>query len=168
MSPKAEYWKYFNVVGVVAYCLIAECKQPDVSLGALPKPGYTAKLSGRSAKIVFATYVRQKCVNCFCDIFVPKVRKSLSQHTRQVPKLFLQKCKIWMLQQYCLNKIFVQKVSWLFGNFPDSPETFYTVRKLSILSRKFPDYLETFRTNWKLSSPSGNFSVRLETFQTIW
>ena len=39
MPPKAEYWKYFNVVGVVAYCLIAECKQPNVSLGALPKPG---------------------------------------------------------------------------------------------------------------------------------
>ena len=36
MPPKAEYWKYFNVVGVVAYCLIAECKQPNVSLGALP------------------------------------------------------------------------------------------------------------------------------------
>ena len=33
MPPKAEYWKYFNVVGVVAYCLIAECKQPNVSLG---------------------------------------------------------------------------------------------------------------------------------------
>ena len=39
MPPKADYWKYFNVVGVVAYCLIAECKQPNVSLGALPKPG---------------------------------------------------------------------------------------------------------------------------------
>ena len=30
MPPKADYWKYFNVVGVVAYCLIAECKQPNV------------------------------------------------------------------------------------------------------------------------------------------
>ena len=39
MPPKADYWKYFNVVGVVAYCLIAECKKPNVSLGALPKPG---------------------------------------------------------------------------------------------------------------------------------
>ena len=35
MPPKADYWKYFNVVGVVAYCLIAECKQPNVSLGAI-------------------------------------------------------------------------------------------------------------------------------------
>ena len=34
MPPKADYWKNFNVVGVVA-----ECKQPNVSLGALPKPG---------------------------------------------------------------------------------------------------------------------------------
>ena len=25
MPPKADYWRYFNVVGVVAYCLIAEC-----------------------------------------------------------------------------------------------------------------------------------------------
>ena len=33
MPPKADYWKYFNVVGVVAYCLIAECKKPNVSLG---------------------------------------------------------------------------------------------------------------------------------------
>ena len=39
MPPKADYWKYFNVLGVVAYCLIAECKQPNVSLGALPQPG---------------------------------------------------------------------------------------------------------------------------------
>ena len=44
MPPKADYWRYFNVVGVVAYCLIAECKQPNVSLGALPKPGEKKRL----------------------------------------------------------------------------------------------------------------------------
>ena len=39
MPPKADYWKHFKVVGVVAYCLVAECQQPNISLGALPKPG---------------------------------------------------------------------------------------------------------------------------------
>ena len=34
--PKAEYWKHFKIVGVVAYCLVAECQQPNISLGALP------------------------------------------------------------------------------------------------------------------------------------
>ena len=37
MPPKADYWKHFKVVGVVAYCLVAECQQPNISLGALPK-----------------------------------------------------------------------------------------------------------------------------------
>ena len=37
MPPKANYWKHFKVVGVVAYCLVAECQQPNISLGALPK-----------------------------------------------------------------------------------------------------------------------------------
>ena len=30
MPPKAEYWKYFNVVGVVAYCLIADLSASQV------------------------------------------------------------------------------------------------------------------------------------------
>ena len=58
---------------------------------------------------------RTECVNHFCDIYAPKVRKSLLRHTCQkcgncfrnihvkVPRLFLQKCKIWMLQQYCIQ-----------------------------------------------------------------
>ena len=104
----------------------------------------------------------QKCVNRYRDI------------DAKVPKLFLQKCKIWILQQYCkqyniCRESFqtVRKHSRRSGKFPDSPETFYTVRKLFTLSRKFPDYLETFRTNWKLSIPSGNFLDRLETLQTV-
>ena len=36
MPPKADYWKYFNVVGVVAYCLVAQCEHPPISLGAPP------------------------------------------------------------------------------------------------------------------------------------
>ena len=44
MPPKADYWKHFKVVGVVAYCLVAECQQPNISLGALPKPGEKKRL----------------------------------------------------------------------------------------------------------------------------
>ena len=40
MPPKADYWKHFKVVGVVAYCLVAEGQQ----LGALPKPGEKKRL----------------------------------------------------------------------------------------------------------------------------
>ena len=52
MPPKADYWKYFNVVGVVAYCLIAECKQPNVSLGALPKPGEKKRVHSSGAALL--------------------------------------------------------------------------------------------------------------------
>ena len=31
MPPKADYWKHFKVVGVVAYCLVAEGQQPNIS-----------------------------------------------------------------------------------------------------------------------------------------
>ena len=31
MPPKADYWKHLNVVGVVAYSLIAECQQPNAA-----------------------------------------------------------------------------------------------------------------------------------------
>ena len=47
MPPKADYWKHFNVVGVVAYCLIAECQQPNVSLCALPKPYFKSGVGVR-------------------------------------------------------------------------------------------------------------------------
>ena len=66
------------------------------------------------------------------------------------------------------NKIFVGKVSRLFGNFPDGLESFQTVRKLSTLSGNFPHCQENFQTIWKLSGPTGNFLDHLETFQTIW
>ena len=39
MPPEADYWKWFNVVGVVAYCLVPECELPPISLGVPPKPG---------------------------------------------------------------------------------------------------------------------------------
>ena len=36
MPPKADYWKHFNVVVVVAYCLIAECQQPNAAAVGRP------------------------------------------------------------------------------------------------------------------------------------
>ena len=57
LPPKADYWKYFNVVGVVAYCLIAECKQPNVSLGALPKPGDKKRIVLTFALKLFFRYL---------------------------------------------------------------------------------------------------------------
>ena len=44
MPPKADYWKHFKVVGVVSYCLVAECQQPNISIEALPKPGEKKRL----------------------------------------------------------------------------------------------------------------------------
>ena len=59
------------------------------------------------------------------------------------------------------NKIFVRKVSRLFGNFQ-------TVWKLSRPSGNFPDQLETLQTVRKFSRLSGNFPDCPETFQTVW
>ena len=56
MPPKADYWKHFNVVGVVAYCLIAECQQPNVSLGALPKPGKKKRLRKQIFSYIFIIF----------------------------------------------------------------------------------------------------------------
>ena len=38
MPPKADYWQYFVVQGVLAICQLPGCPNPNVSLGALPKP----------------------------------------------------------------------------------------------------------------------------------
>ena len=124
---------------------------------------------------------RTKCVNRFRDIYEPKKRKSLSRHicaksakiafTTYMPKCqnsSYKSARYGCCNNTANNKIFVGKVSRWSGKFPDSPETFYSVRKLSTLSRKFPDYLVTFQTNWKLSRLSGNFLDQLETFRTVW
>ena len=62
MPPKADYWKYFNVVGVVAYCLIAECKQPNVSLGALPKPGEKKRICEYWVNMIYNNLNPIRCV----------------------------------------------------------------------------------------------------------
>jgi len=54
-----------------------------------------------------------------------------------------------------LNPIW--KLSRLFVNLQDYPETSQTVRTLSRQSGNFPDYPETFQTIQKLSRLSGNF-----------
>ena len=45
MQPKSDYWKYFVVQGVLAVCQLSGCPKPNVSLGALPKPGQKKRIS---------------------------------------------------------------------------------------------------------------------------
>ena len=138
MPPKAEYWKYFNVVGVVAYCLIAECKQPNVSLGALPKvrKALLQHICAKSASIAVATYTSSA-------------------------KTLLTK-----VQDMDIATI-LPSIKYLSRKFPDCLETFQTVRKLSILSGNFPYCQENFQTIWKLYRPTGNFPLSLETFSLL-
>ena len=98
----------------------------------------------------------QKCVNRYRDI------------DAKVPKLFLQKCKIWIFQKYrkqyniCRESFqTVRKHSRHCGKFPDSLETFQTVQKIFRQYKKFLDSVESFRTVWKVLDS-------LENFQTVW
>ena len=134
------------------------------------------------AEIIFATYMRQKCVNCFHDIYVPKVRKSLSRHTCQNAKTLFSKvrdmdvAKILQTIKYLSRKFpdcsesfqTVWKVSRQSGNFLHCQKTFNTVKKNSRLSENFPDQLKTFQIVWKLSRVSGEFPECPESFQTVW
>ena len=79
-----------------------------------------------SAKIVFATKIRQKCVNKICNINMPKVQTWDVYHGTYSKKLLT--------------------LSGLSGYFPNCPETFQTLLKLSRLSKNFPEYPETFQT----------------------
>ena len=45
MPPKADYWQYFVVQGVLATCQLPGCSNPNVSLGALPKAGEKKRIS---------------------------------------------------------------------------------------------------------------------------
>ena len=78
MPPKADYWKHFNVVGVVAYCLIAECQQPNVSLGALPKPGEKKRLRKQTVVIFFSS------LSFFGVLDVAAVANHLSRHHEEI------------------------------------------------------------------------------------
>ena len=120
----------------------------------------------------------QKRVYRFCDIYVPKVRKSLSRHTCQSAKTSLTKVQdmdvatILQIIKYLSEKFpdclqtfqTVWRVSRQSKHFLHCPETFHTVKKLS---GNFLDQLETFQTDWKLSRLYGNFPDRLETLQSV-
>ena len=45
MPPKADYWQYFVVQGVLTVCQLPGCSNPNVSLGALPKAGEKKRIS---------------------------------------------------------------------------------------------------------------------------
>ena len=126
--------------------------------------------------------MRQKCVIRFRDIYAPKVRKSLSQHTRQSAKTltkvqdvdvanvrktikvldsleFFQ--AVWKVYRLSGNFSDCLEIFQTVQNFPDCPETFHTVQN-------FLDCLEIFRTIWKVSRLSGKFPDCPETFKTVW
>ena len=123
---------------------------------------HAQKLSGRSAWIVFATYMCQKCINRSRDIYAPKMRTSLMQQTCKSAK------KILTRYGCCKNNANNREKN------TDSLETVHTVRKLSILTGNFPHCHKTFQTIWilssqtvwKISRSSGNFLDHLETFRT--
>ena len=95
----------------------------------------------QSASIAFAIKMRQKCINKFCNIIVPKVQTCHVYHGTYSRKSLTLSGNFLRLSRY----------------FPESPETFQTLRKLSRLSGNFGDCPKTFQTVWKLSRQSGTF-----------
>ena len=135
---------------------------------ALKQRHKKSKLSGRHNfirknfpdvvhKSFLMAYMRQKCVNRFCDIYVPNVRESLT---------IVQDMDVATIPQ--TMKYLSGKFSDCSKNFPVGLESFQTVRKLSSLSGNFPHCQENFQTIWKLSGTTGNFPDQLETFLTVW
>ena len=134
-------------------------------------------------RISRAKFFRTECVNCFCNIYVPKVGKLLLRHICAKSAIayatYMQKCQNNFYKSarygccdnnannpgkkpYSLETVHtVRKLSILSGNF-------HTVKKISRLSGNFTNRLENFQTVWKLFRPPGNFQDRLKTFQTIW
>ena len=106
----------------------------------------------------------QKCVNRSRDIYAPKMRTSLMQHTCKSAKTILTKVQdidVAMIMQT------IRKKHGQTGNFPYCPETFHNVIKICRLSGNFPDRQENFQT--VLSNHLETFKTDcLETFQTIW
>ena len=54
------------------------------------------------------------------------------------------------------------------GKFPDTLESFQTVRKVSMRSGKFPDGLKSFQMFWTVSKWNGQFPSGLDSFQMAW
>ena len=55
MPPKADYWKYFTIQGLLALCQIEGCPKPSVSLGSAPKNGGKKRIS-KSSNILASQY----------------------------------------------------------------------------------------------------------------
>ena len=55
MPPKADYWKYFTVQGLLALCQIQGCPKPTVSLGSASKNG-GKKRKSKSSHILASQY----------------------------------------------------------------------------------------------------------------
>ena len=113
-------------------CWIRATKIQNFSVGRIlrAKTFWTDALS-QSAKIVFATKIRQKCVNKICNINVPKVQTWWDVYHGTYSKKLLT-----------LSGNFLRPSEY----FPDCPETFQTLLKFSRLSKNFPEYPETFQT----------------------
>ena len=130
------------------------------------------KLSGRQ-NFQRNFFFRTECINRFRDIhapkvqkshlhiYVPKERKMISRHTCQSAK----SARYEFCNNTAKNEIFIVKVFRLFGSFPDSPESFQTVRTLY---ESFPHCRRNFQTIWKLFGPTRNFPDRLKAFQNVW
>ena len=104
------------------------------------RQNFTRKNFPDEVRKFFWRHLRQKCVNCFCDIYQKRVncfRDILSYAHKTENGFFAQ--------------ISAVKLSGQSINFPDNLETFQTVWKLSRLSGNFPDCPETFQTVRKLS-----------------
>ena len=113
------------------YCWIRATKIQDFLVGRISRAKtFWAEALSQSAKIVFATKIRQKCVNKICNINVPKVQTWDVYHGTYSKKLLT------------LSGNFLR----LSGYFPDCPETFQTVQKLFRMSRNFPDSLVHSKT----------------------
>ena len=144
------------------------------------RQNFTRKNFPDEVRKFFWRHLRQKCVNCFCDIYQKRVncfRDILSYAHKTENGFFaiiltLRQCSMFTdCIVYCIINQEIQilegKLSRQSENFPDCPKTFQTVWKLSRLSRNFQDSPETFQTVRKLSRLSGNFPDCLETFLTV-
>ena len=76
MPPKADYWKYFNIVGVVAFCLIAQCKHPKSPLALLPS--LARRRESEYEYDVKGLYI------CTCVLGVTAITNHLSRHHNDI------------------------------------------------------------------------------------
>merc|ERR1712112_107992 len=66
MPPKSDSWKCFVVQGVLAVCQLSGCPKPNVSLGALPKPGQKKRITSGAVTNHLAKH-HQSEWNAYCE-----------------------------------------------------------------------------------------------------